>query len=81
MKVYGGVDVWIHIFLTLALVVEWLTSHAASLPPGKEPLVPTGMEVGWTQEPVWMTEKLKLFYLMGLEVDNVQVFVSSSELL
>jgi hypothetical protein len=26
----------------------------AALPPGKEPLVPTGQEVGWTPEPVWM---------------------------
>jgi hypothetical protein len=25
----------------------------ASLPPGKEPLVPIGYEVGWAPEPVW----------------------------
>jgi hypothetical protein len=29
--------------------------HApAALPPGKEPPVPIGSEVGWTPEPVWM---------------------------
>jgi hypothetical protein len=29
--------------------------HApAALPPGKEPPVPIGQEVGWTSEPVWM---------------------------
>jgi hypothetical protein len=28
--------------------------HAlAALPPGKEPPVPIGYEVGWTPEPVW----------------------------
>jgi hypothetical protein len=25
----------------------------AALPPGKEPPVPSGQEVGWTSEPVW----------------------------
>jgi hypothetical protein len=30
--------------------------HApAALPPGKEPRVPTGYEVGWTPEPGWKT--------------------------
>jgi hypothetical protein len=28
--------------------------HApAALPPGKEPRVPIGEDVGWTSEPVW----------------------------
>jgi hypothetical protein len=25
----------------------------ATLPPEKEPLIPTGEETGWTPEPVW----------------------------
>jgi hypothetical protein len=36
MKVYGKVDVYIHIFLTLALAGgEWSASRPAALPPGK----------------------------------------------
>jgi hypothetical protein len=43
MKAYGGVDVYIHIFVTSALVGgEWL----ADLPPGKEPPVCIRQEVG-----------------------------------
>jgi hypothetical protein len=38
MKMYGGLDVYIHIFLTSALAGgEWSASR-----PGKEPLVPIG---------------------------------------
>jgi hypothetical protein len=37
MKVYGGVDVWIHIFLTSALVRgEWSTSRLGRFTPGIE---------------------------------------------
>jgi hypothetical protein len=29
--------------------------HApAALPPGKEPLIPTGWEAGWAPEPAWI---------------------------
>jgi hypothetical protein len=38
MKAYGGVDVQIHIFLTLELARgEWPASRQAALAPGKEP--------------------------------------------
>jgi hypothetical protein len=43
MKVYGGVDVQIYIFLTSALVGgERLASRSVTLPPGKGPPVPIG---------------------------------------
>jgi hypothetical protein len=45
MKTYGGVDVYIHIFLTSALVGgEW-----SALPAGKEPPVHTGMRLDGPQ--------------------------------
>jgi hypothetical protein len=41
MKVYGGVDVNTHIFLTLVLVGVSDEMHApANLPPGREPPPP-----------------------------------------
>jgi hypothetical protein len=47
MKVCGGVDVQIHIFLALALVGdEWSASRPSRFTPGKEPLVPIELE-GW----------------------------------
>jgi hypothetical protein len=40
MRTYGGVDVYIHIFLTSVLLEVSGQLHApAALPPGKEPLV------------------------------------------
>jgi hypothetical protein len=38
---YGGADVYMHIFLTSALVRgEWSASHAGRFTPGKETPVP-----------------------------------------
>jgi hypothetical protein len=43
MKAYGGVDVYIHVFLTSALVGGECQFHAlVALPPEKEPQVPIG---------------------------------------
>jgi hypothetical protein len=43
MKVYGGVDVQIHVFLTSAVVGgEWSASSPGRLTPGKESSVPIG---------------------------------------
>jgi hypothetical protein len=54
MKAYGGVDVYIHIFLTSSLVGgEWSASRPGRFTPGKDTPVPIGLEVGWTSEPVW----------------------------
>jgi hypothetical protein len=35
MKGYGGMDVYIHIFLTLALVGEWSASRPGRFKPGE----------------------------------------------
>jgi hypothetical protein len=43
MKEYGELDVYIHIFLTLALVVgAWSASRPCRFTPGKDPPVPSG---------------------------------------
>jgi hypothetical protein len=43
MKAYGGVDVYIHIFLTSALAGGYLSaSRPGRYTPGKEPLVLIG---------------------------------------
>jgi hypothetical protein len=55
MKVYGGMDVQIHIFLTLALVGgEWSASHPGCITPG-ERAPGTHWIGGWVPEPVWTT--------------------------
>jgi hypothetical protein len=56
MKTYKGVDVYIHIFLTSALIGgEWSDSRLGRFTPGKESLVPIVYEDGWIPEPVWKT--------------------------
>jgi hypothetical protein len=53
MKAQGGVYIWFHTFLTLALDEGQL--HApATLTPRKEILGPNGQKVGWAPELVWM---------------------------
>jgi hypothetical protein len=43
MKTYGGVEIWVHVFLTSALIgVEWGVSRPDLFTLEKEPLVPNG---------------------------------------
>jgi hypothetical protein len=50
MKANRGMDVEIHIFLTSALAGgEWSASRPCHFTPGKDPPVPIGWEVVWTQ--------------------------------
>jgi hypothetical protein len=55
MKVYGGVQVYIHVSLNLALGG------------GKEPSVPFGLGAEWDPEPVWTTWR-KFLTQVGLEL-------------
>jgi hypothetical protein len=56
MKMYGGVDVYIHVFLTSALVGgECSASHPRCFTLRKEPPVSTGQEAWWAPQLVWTT--------------------------
>jgi hypothetical protein len=57
MKVYGVVDVQIHIFLTSALAGTERSASRLGRFAAKEKPVPIGEEVGWTPEPVWTWRK------------------------
>jgi hypothetical protein len=65
MKAYGGVDVWIHIFLTSALAgVKWSTSSPKERAPG------THWIGGWVDPRAGLddAEKRKFLTLPGLEL-------------
>jgi hypothetical protein len=50
MKTYGGVDVWIHILLTSAIVGgEWSASHPCRFTPEKSPRYPFYRKLGRPQ--------------------------------
>jgi hypothetical protein len=54
MKVYGAVDVQIHVFLTSALVEVSDQLHGANvLLLQKQHPAPTGQGAGWAPKPVW----------------------------
>jgi hypothetical protein len=61
MKTYGGVDVYIHIFLTSALVGgELSASRPGRFTSGKESPVAIVQEVGWTPELIWTIGEVKI---------------------
>jgi hypothetical protein len=70
MKAYGGVEVWIHIFLTLALVGgEWSASHPCRFTP-EERAPGTHWIGGWVGPRAGLddVEKRKFLTLPGLEL-------------
>jgi hypothetical protein len=65
MKTYGGVDVWIHIFLTSALVGgEWSASRTGRFTPGERDHVIHWIE-GWVgpNAGLGLVEKRKILTL------------------
>jgi hypothetical protein len=70
MKAYSGMDVWIHIFLTSALVGgEWSTSRSGRFTPGER--VPgTHWRGGWVDLRAGLDnlETRKFLTLPGLEL-------------
>jgi hypothetical protein len=70
MKVYGGVDVWIHIFLTSALAGgEWSVSRPGRFTPRESSPSMHGIGV-WVDPRASMdeVEKRKLLTLPGLKL-------------
>jgi hypothetical protein len=70
MKAYGGMDVWIHVFLTSTLVGgEWSVSRPDSFTPGERD--PGGHRIGgWVGPRVGLDdlEERKFLALPGLEL-------------
>jgi hypothetical protein len=68
MKAYGGVDVYIHVFLTSALVGEWSASRADRFTPGERG--PGTHWIGWVGPRTGLddVEKRKILTLPGLEL-------------
>jgi hypothetical protein len=70
MRAYGGVDIWIHIFLTSALVGgEWSASRPYRFIPGERG-PGTQWIGGWVGPRAGLddVEKRKFFTLPGLEI-------------
>jgi hypothetical protein len=70
MKTYWGVDVWIHIFLTSALigVVSGQLHAPAALAPGKSPRYPFYRRLGEPQSRSGRYGEVNFFTLPGLEL-------------
>jgi hypothetical protein len=82
MKAYGGVNVWIHIFLTYALTgVEWSASRLCRFTPG-ERAPGTHWIGGWVDPRAGLDdlEKRKFFTLSGLELRPLSRPASSQSL-
>jgi hypothetical protein len=67
MKVYGRVDISIHIFLTSAIVGgEWSDSRPGRFPPGKETPLHIRWAAGWDPD----VENTKFLTVPGFELDR-----------
>jgi hypothetical protein len=79
---YGGVDVWIHIFLTSALAGgEWSASRSGSFIPGESPRYP--LEIGGLVDPragLDDLEERKFLTLPGLELRPLSRLARSQSL-
>jgi hypothetical protein len=53
MKAYGGMDVYIHIFLDLDTSWRFSFKTRSLYPPGKSPRYPLDRRLGEPPEPVW----------------------------
>jgi hypothetical protein len=76
MKEDGGVDVLIHIFLTLALAGGESSAlgpcRVTPPPPGEYPPVAIGLEVGWTQSRYGRRGKRKILDPTGTRTPTPQ---------
>jgi hypothetical protein len=68
MKTYGGVNVYIHIFLTSALVVgEWSASRPCRFTPGERAPGTHFMRLGGPQSRSGRYGEVKIFYPSGTQ--------------
>jgi hypothetical protein len=80
MKAYWGVRVYIHDFLTSALVGgEWSTSRLGRFTPGER--APSSHWIGgwWAPEPVWTLWSREISYNAGIRTRAVQPIAIPTE--
>jgi hypothetical protein len=81
MKAYGGVHVYIHIFLTSSLVGgEWSASRPAALPPGSSPWYPLYRKLCGPQSRSERREEDKILDPTGLELQPLRRSARSQSL-
>jgi hypothetical protein len=74
MKVYGGVDVYIHVFLTSALTEgKRSASRSGRFTPGKEPPTGTHWIGGWVDPTAGLNDVVKILNPPGLENSDPSV--------